>query len=204
MQTLEGMRPPSYKTVGSVGDLYLDTSSGITYKLVRITTIETDRKTDKTYQWSNISNPLGEIDPLIPDWARQPTKPKYTASEVGAATKAEVQQMIEEAIPDIENGEDGFSPTANVVKTSTGATITITDKSGTTTVDISNGKNGAAGATGPKGDKGDTGAAGAKGDKGETGATGAAGKSAYEYAKEGGYTGTETEFAQKLAELLNA
>ena len=50
---------------------------------------------------------------------------------------------------------------------------------------------------GEKGDKGD------KGDTGETGATGAAGaagKSAYAYAQDGGYTGTEEQFAAKLAE----
>ena len=49
---------------------------------------------------------------------------------------------------------------------------------------------------GEKGDKGD------KGDTGETGATGAAGaagKSAYAYAQDGGYTGTEEQFAAKLA-----
>lgn len=43
---------------------------------------------------------------------------------------------------------------------------------------------------------------GTKGDKGNTGATGQAGadgKSAYAYAVEGGYTGTEAEFAAKLA-----
>ena len=49
------------------------------------------------------------------------------------------------------------------------------------------------GEKGDKGDKGDTGAAGA------TGATGADGKSAYSYAQDGGYTGTEAEFAAKLA-----
>lgn len=49
-----------------------------------------------------------------------------------------------------------------------------------------------------KGPKGDTGAPGA------AGATGAAGKSAYQYAVEGGYTGTETEFAAKLAEDIPA
>ena len=37
------------------------------------------------------------------------------------------------------------------------------------------------------------------GSKGSTGATGADGKSAYQYAQESGYTGTETEFAEKLA-----
>lgn len=42
--------------------------------------------------------------------------------------------------------------------------------------------------------------AGQKGDKGDAGAAGADGKSAYAYAVEGGYTGTEEEFAAKLAE----
>ena len=53
---------------------------------------------------------------------------------------------------------------------------------------------GPAGATGPQGPKGD------KGDKGDTGAAGSDGKSAYAYAVEGGYTGTEAEFAEKLAQ----
>ena len=44
-----------------------------------------------------------------------------------------------------------------------------------------------------KGQKGDKGDPGTKGDKG------ADGKSAYQYAQEGGYTGTEAEFAAKLA-----
>ena len=58
------------------------------------------------------------------------------------------------------------------------------------------------GASGQKGDKGEKGEKGDKGDNGETGATGspgADGKSAYAYAVEGGYTGTEAEFAAKLA-----
>ena len=36
-------------------------------------------------------------------------------------------------------GADGFSPTANVQQTETGATITITDKNGTTTANVRNG-----------------------------------------------------------------
>ena len=44
------------------------------------------------------------------------------------------------------NGEDGFSPSASVKQTSTGATITITDKTGTTTAEIKNGADGAPGA----------------------------------------------------------
>lgn len=46
-----------------------------------------------------------------------------------------------------------------------------------------------------KGDKGD------KGDTGETGQTGADGKSAYETAQEGGYTGTEQQFATALNDI---
>ena len=59
------------------------------------------------------------------------------------------------------------------------------------------GPQGDTGATGPKGDTGATGAQGPKGDNGENGTDG---KSAYQYAVEGGYTGTETEFAAKLAQ----
>ena len=50
-----------------------------------------------------------------------------------------------------------------------------------------------------RGDKGDKGDKGDTGETGATGATGADGKSAYEYAKDGGYTGTEEQFAAKLA-----
>ena len=39
-------------------------------------------------------------------------------------------------------GEDGFSPVAKVTQTGTGAVISITDKSGTTTATLANGKDG--------------------------------------------------------------
>lgn len=61
------------------------------------------------------------------------------------------------------------------------------------------GDTGATGATGPQGPKGDT---GSKGDTGPQGPAGAVGKSAYQYAVEGGYTGTEAEFAAKLAQEM--
>ena len=50
-----------------------------------------------------------------------------------------------------------------------------------------------------KGSRGETGAKGENGSKGDKGDKGADGKSAYQYAQDGGYTGTETEFAAKLA-----
>ena len=50
-----------------------------------------------------------------------------------------------------------------------------------------------------KGPRGETGAKGENGSKGDKGDRGTDGKSAYQYAVEGGYTGTEDEFAAKLA-----
>ena len=95
-----------------------------------------------------------------------------------------------------DKGDDGFSPSVQIEEIDGGATITINDKNGATTTFIKNGEKGEQGIQGEpgvKGDKGDT------GPKGETGENGAPGKSAYEYAKEAGYTKTESDFAQKLA-----
>lgn len=50
---------------------------------------------------------------------------------------------------EIPEGTDGYSPSASVAQTDTGATITITDKTGTTTAEIKNGE------TGPQGPAGD-------------------------------------------------
>ena len=61
------------------------------------------------------------------------------------------------------------------------------------------GAQGPQGEQGPKGDTGDVGPQGPQGATGATGTTGADGKSAYSYAVDGGYTGTEEEFAAKLA-----
>lgn len=58
---------------------------------------------------------------------------------------------------DGEKGEDGFSPIATVTPTENGATISITDKTGTTTATITNGQDGAPGAKGEKGETGDSG-----------------------------------------------
>lgn len=63
-------------------------------------------------------------------------------------------------------GADGFTPTVTASKSGTVTTLTITNKTGTSTVKINDGA---------KGDKGDTGATGAKGATGATGAKGADG-----------------------------
>ena len=100
------------------------------------------------------------------------------------ATKDDVDTAVNEALAQAKasgefDGADGLTPT-------------IGDNGNWYLGETDTGKP----SRGEKGDKGD------KGDTGETGATGAAGangKSAYQYAQDGGYTGTEAEFAEKLA-----
>lgn len=65
---------------------------------------------------------------------------------------------------------------------------------------------GEVGPQGPQGDKGDQGEPGADGQPGKDGANGkdgTNGKSAFEYAQDGGYTGSESEFANLLANSLD-
>lgn len=69
-------------------------------------------------------------------------------------------------------GQDGFSPSASVAQTGTGATITITDKTGTTTAEIKNGKDGAPGKDGTNGKDGAPGAPGTPGTNGTDGKNG--------------------------------
>jgi hypothetical protein len=71
------------------------------------------------------------------------------------------------------------------------------------------GERGLQGEQGPKGDKGDQGIQGEKGKdgaagpNGQDGKDGANGKSAFEYAQDGGYTGTETEFTELLTNTID-
>lgn len=84
------------------------------------------------------------------------------------------------------DGKDGTSATHSW----NGTNLIVTSASGTSSANLK----------GDKGDKGDTGATGSQGPKGDKGDTGAAGKTAYQYAQDGGYSGTEGQFAKKLAE----
>ncbi len=47
-----------------------------------------------------------EVDPTVPAWAKQPTKPSYSASEVGAYGTAEVDAKINALNADIANAEN--------------------------------------------------------------------------------------------------
>lgn len=147
------------------------------------------------------NNPIkvDETDPTVPEWAKQATPPDVKIPDklpnpnaltfTGAVSGTyDGSSAVTIDIPvSGGNAEDGFSPIATVEQTATGAVVSITDKTGTTTATITNGKDGKDGADGQPGKDG------------EDGKDGTAGKSAYEYAQEAGFVGTEEEFAQKLA-----
>ena len=108
----------------------------------------------------------------------------WSFSAAYTATKDDVGTAVNEALAQAKasgefDGADGITPT-------------IGENGNWYLGDADTGKP-SRGEKGDKGDKGDTGETGA------TGATGADGKSAYEYAQDGGYTGTEEQFAAKLA-----
>jgi hypothetical protein len=67
------------------------------------------------------------------------------------------------------------------------------------TTDTGKPSRGADGVPGKPGETGPVGPTGPAGDPGEDGSDGKDGKTAYQYAKDGGYTGSESDFANKLA-----
>jgi hypothetical protein len=130
------------------------------------------------------------------------------------------------------DGQDGTSGKDGLSATIASASATIDNTTGTPTVNItlggtelertiafafsglkgetgSQGIQGERGIPGEKGDTGSPGIQGVQGEKGDTGErgpqgeTGLNGKGAYEYAKDSGYTKTETEFAEMLANAID-
>ena len=146
----------------------------------------------------------------------RPKPPDYVATPDEAQSYERLDKKItdevsrlDDRINNIPEGKDGITPTigengnwylgdTDTGKPSRGAAGAKGDK----------GDPGAKGDPGEKGDKGDPGVQGApgeKGDKGDPGTKGdpgADGKSAYQYAQDGGYTGTETDFMAKLAQEI--
>lgn len=128
-------------------------------------------------------------------------------TENGYLTDAALADAITQALAeakasgefDGEPGKDGTDGVGiqSVVQTTTSAEdggtniVTVTKTDGTTsTFKFKNGS------------KGSDGVPGAQGPAGADGQPGADGKSAYQYAQDGGYTGTEAEFAAKMAEEM--
>ena len=84
-------------------------------------------------------------------------------------------------------GDDGVSPVISTQTITGGTKVTITDSTGEHSFDVMNGEDGQDGEQGAPG---------------QPGADGDDGKSAYQYAVDGGYTGTEAEFAAKMAQEI--
>lgn len=97
------------------------------------------------------AGPTGPAGPEGPKGATGPAGPDGAPGKDGSPGKDGA---------DGAPGQDGFSPSASVAETGTGATITITDKTGTTTAEIKNGKDGAPGKAGTNGKDGAPGADG--------------------------------------------
>ena len=112
------------------------------------------------------------------------------------------------------DGQDGVPPLVSVSEITGGHRVSIQDADGTSSFDVMDGKDGADGQDGKDGQSGAAGADGITPTIGANGnwyvgqtdtgvaATGHDGKSAYQYAVEGGYTGTEEAFAAKLAKEM--
>lgn len=64
-------------------------------------------------------NPIAETDPTVPDWAKQPEKPSYTADEVGALSSETLPEAITTALDQAKEsgefdgaaGQNGITPT---------------------------------------------------------------------------------------------
>ncbi len=134
-----------------------------------------------------------ETDPTVPDWAKAGTKPTYTAAEVGAvpeSAKSDIDKNTSarhthenKSVLDIitaddiskwNNGTAGTVEIAGATALESGSAPTVTETADST----ERARKYLLGI--PKGGKG------------------ADGKSAYQFAKDGGYTGTESDFIQKL------
>ena len=134
-----------------------------------------------------------ETDPTVPDWAKATTKPTYTAEEVGAVpdsaksdidkntaarhthgNKSTLDNITEEDIAKWNSGTAGTVEITGATGLATGSAPTVTETADST-VQARKYMLGI-----PAGEKG------------------ADGKSAYQFAQDAGYTGTETDFSKKL------
>lgn len=146
-----------------------------------------------------------ETDPTVPDWAKAENKPTYTAAEVGAVpesaksdidkntaarhthgNKSALDNITAEDIAKWNSGTAGTVEITGATGLAASSAPTVTE----TTDSTAQARKYMLGI--PAGEKG------ADGAKGENGTNGADGKSAYQFAQEAGYTGTETDFSKKL------
>lgn len=96
------------------------------------------------YTKTEVDQKINDIDIPATDLSNY-----YTKKET--YNKTEVDNLIASSGGGEGTGADGFSPIARVEQTETGATITITDKTGTTTATVTNGQDGQDGSNGTDG-----------------------------------------------------
>jgi hypothetical protein len=77
-----------------------------------------------------------EITTAAADAANEAAEAANDAADSATAVANAIQAAAQRGDYDGADGADGFSPTATIAQTADGATITITDKNGTTTADI--------------------------------------------------------------------
>lgn len=134
-----------------------------------------------------------ESDPTVPDWAKAETKPTYTSTEVGA-------------VPDSAKSDIDKNTSARHTHGNKSALDSISESdiakwnSGTAgTVEITGATGLAAGSAPTVTETADSTAQARKYMLGiPAGENGTDGKSAYQFAQEAGYTGTEADFSKKL------
>ena len=80
------------------GDIYSPVDEVARESIGDISSLNTSDKTNLVNAINEISNNSGslteETDPTVPDWAKQPSKPTYTASEVGADASGTASSLI--------------------------------------------------------------------------------------------------------------
>lgn len=106
------------------------------------------------YAWLGTLARSSDI-PTIPTALKNPNALNIKIGNSTTSYDGSAEKTVE-----IPEGTDGYSPSASVTQTDDGAKITITDKTGTTEVEVKNGKDGT------KGDKGETGGPGPQGPAG--------------------------------------
>ena len=153
--------------------------------------------------WAQIQGMVGDLEALDTEVKSDLVAAVNEALTKGGRIDTEtVQEIVEDCLKANPHqagadGKDGITPTIGENGNwYLGDTDTGKPSRGTA------GAKGADGANGKDGEKGDKGEPGEKGVPGEKGAPGADGKSAYQYAQDGGYTGTETDFIAKLAQEI--
>ncbi len=103
-------------------------------------TITYDGRTGKWYAWLGTLARSSDI-PTIPTELKNPHPLNIKIGNTTTSYDGSAAKTVE-----IPEGTDGYSPSASVTQTDDGAKITITDKTGTTEVEVKNGPQGPAGA----------------------------------------------------------